>query len=304
MTEFEKILDQCLRDLEQGAANADECLSRHPKHALQLEPVLLTAEYLVHGREARPSAAFKARVRNKVIHGMHAHPHKGTQFNLIFMRFAANLAAIILALVVAGTAYAQSALPGKAFYSWKLVSENAWRAISPDPVRTDLAIADRRVDELIAVNSDPVLRSQVLNAYLEVVARLQSELDAENGARILQALDSQTEELNGSGILLPQLDQPAQDVLPPLDEPTSTPIATPTFLPEIPQVNPTSSNPIPLNPTAIPPAIPSLLPEIPQVNPTDLPNIVPTIEIPSELIPTIEVPPELIPTIQIPPILP
>lgn len=295
MTEFEKILDQCLRDLEQGAANVDECLSRNPNHALQLEPVLLTAEYLVHGREARPSGAFKSRVRSKVLQGMHAHPHKSTQFNFIFfMRFAAGLAAIVLALGVAGTAYAQSALPGEAFYSWKLASEKAWRAVSPDPVGTDLAIADRRVDELIAVSNDPVLHSQTLNAYLEVVARLQAELDAGNNTRILQALDAQTEELNDSGILLPQLDQPDQDILPPFDEPTPTPIATPTFLPEIPQVNPTSSNTIPLDPTAIP----SLLPEIPQVNPTDLPHILPTIEVP------IENPLELIPTVQIPPLLP
>ena len=290
MTEFEKILDQCLRDLELGAANVDECLNRHPKHALQLEPVLFTAEYLIHGREARPSGAFKSRVRSKVLQGMHAHPRKSTQFNFIFMRFAANLAVIALALVVAGTVYAQSALPGEAFYSWKLASENAWRAVSPDPVGTDLAIADRRVDELIAVNNHPVLHSQALNAYLEVVARLQSELGTENDARILQALDFQTEELNSSGILLPQLDQPGQDVLPPFDEPMPIPLATPTFLPEIPQVNPTSSNPIPLNPTAIPSVIPSLLPEIPQINPTDLPNIVPTMQVPLELLPTIQLP--------------
>jgi len=272
MTEFEKVLEQCLRDLERGAANIDECLSRHPKHALQLEPVLLTAEYLIQGREARPSAAFKSRVRGKLLQQMHAHPHKSTQFNFIFMRFATNLAAILLALVVAGTVYAQSALPGEAFYDWKLASENTWRAVSPDPVGTDLAIADRRVDELIAVSNDPVLHSQALNAYLEVVARLQSELGTENDARILQALDSQTEELNNSGILFPQLDQ---DVLPRFDEPTPTPIATPAFLPEIPQVNPTSSNPTPSNPTAIPP----LLTEVPQINPTDVPNIVPTIQI-------------------------
>lgn len=277
MTEFEKILDQCLRDLELGAANMDECLSRHPRHALQLEPILLTAEYLVHGREARPSAAFKSRVRGKVIQQMHAHPRKSMQFKFIFMRFAANLAAIVLALVVAGTVYAQSALPGEAFHAWKLASENVWRAVSPDPVGTDLALADRRVDELIAVRDNPVLYSQVLDAYLEVVTRLKFELGTENDARILQALDSQIEELNSSGILLPQLDQ---DVLPPFDEPNPTPIATPSFLPEIPQVNPTSSNLIPLNPTAIPSAIPSLLPEIPQVNPTDLPNIVPTIQVP------------------------
>jgi hypothetical protein len=299
MTEFEKVLEQCLRDMEQGAANVDECLRRHPTHALQLEPVLLTAEYLVHGRAARPSAAFKSRVRSKVIQGTHAHPQKRTQFNFIFMRFAVNLAAILLALVVVGTAYAQSTLPGEVFYSWKLASENTWRAISPDPVGTDLAIADRRMNELIVVSNNRVQRSQTLSAYLEVVARLQSELDMTNEARILPALDSQMKELNSSGILLPQPAQSEEDVLPSFDEPTPTPIATPTFIPEIPEVNPTSSNPNPLNPTTIPSVVPSLLPEIPHVNPTDLPGILPTIQVPPHLIPTIQ-----IPTIQIPHLLP
>jgi hypothetical protein len=288
MTEFEKVLEQCLRDLEQGVANIDECLRRYPNHALQLEPVLLTAEYLIHGREARPSAAFKSRVRNKVIQQIHARPEKNTQFNFGFMRFAATLAAIMLALLVTGTAYAQSALPGEAFYDWKLASENMWRAVSPDPVGTDLAIADRRVDELIAVNNNPVLYSQALDAYLEVVARLQSELGTGNYARILRALDSQIEELSKSGILLPQLDQPHQgeDVLPQFDEPTPTPSATPALLPEIPQVSPTSSNP-----TVIPPptVIAPILTEIPPVIPTDVPNIVPTIQVLPEIIPTIQI---------------
>jgi hypothetical protein len=288
MTEFEKVLEQCLRDLEQGVANIDECLGRYPKHALQLQPVLLTAEYLIHGREARPSAAFKSRVRRKVIQQMHAHPQKSTQFNFIFMRFAATLAAIMLALLVTGTVYAQSALPGEAFYDWKLASENMWRAVSPDPVGTDLAIADRRVDELIAVDNNPVLHSQALNAYLEVVARLQSELGTGNDARILRALDSQIEELNNSGILLPQLDHldQGEDVLPQFDEPTPTPSATPALLPEIPQVNPTS-----LNPTVIPPptVIHPILTEIPPVIPTDVPNIIPTIQVLPEIIPTIQI---------------
>jgi hypothetical protein len=281
MTEFEKVL-------EQGVANIDECMRRYPKHALQLEPVLLTAEYLIHGREARPSAAFKSRVRRKVIQQMHTHPQKSTQFNFIFMRFAANLAAIVLALVVAGTVYAQSALPGEAFYDWKLASENAWRAVSPDPVGTDLMIADRRVDELIAVNNNPVLHSQALDAYLQVVARLQSELGTENDGRIFQALDSQTEELNSSGILLPKFDQldPLEDVLPQFDEPTPTPTVTPALLPEIPQVNPTSSNPTVIHPPTV---IPPILTGIPPVISTNVPNIVPTIQVPLELIPTIQV---------------
>jgi hypothetical protein len=288
MTEFEKVLEQCLRDLEQGAANVDECLSRHPNHALQLEPVLLTAEYLVHGREARPSAAFKSRVRGKVLQQMHAHPRKSMSFNFIFMRFATTLAVLTLALVVAGTVYAQSALPGEAFYRWKLASENAWRAVSPDPVGTDLAIADRRMDELIAVNNNPVLHSQALNAYLQVVARLHSELGTENDGRILQALDSQTEELNSSGILLPKFDQPdpVENVLPQFDEPTPTPTVTPALLPEIPQVNPTSSNPTVIHPPTV---IPPILTGIPPVIPANLPNIVPTIQVLPEVIPTIQI---------------
>lgn len=302
MTEFEKALEQCLRDLERGAANVDECLSRYPTHALQLEPVLLTAQYLVQGREARPSAAFKSRVRSKVLQQVRATPRKNAQFNFMFTRFAASLAAIVLALLVTGTAYAQSASPGEAFYAWKLASENAWRALSPDPVGTDLAIADRRVDELIAVRDNALLHSQVLNAYLEVVARLRSGPDALNDARVLPALVAQIEELNSSGISLPQLDELEQEVPPVLSEPSPTPAATPAFLPELPQVNPTLPNP-----TAIPPLpseVPPLLPEIPQVNPTDLPDIIPTIQVPPGLIPTIQIPTIQIPTIQIPPLLP
>ncbi len=138
MTEFEKVLQECLLTLERGDSDVDECLSRHPRHALQLKPILLTTEYLERGRKARPSAAFKARVRAKLTQQMRAHPRKRTQFNFMFMQLAANFAVIVLAFLVVGTAYAQSAFPGDAFYNWKLTSENVWRAVSPDPVGTDL----------------------------------------------------------------------------------------------------------------------------------------------------------------------
>jgi len=287
MTEFEKVLQECLLTLERGDSDVDECLSRHPRHALQLKPILLTTEYLERGRKARPSAAFKARVRAKLTQQMRAHPRKRTQFNFMFMQLAANFAVIVLAFLVVGTAYAQSAFPGDAFYNWKLTSENVWRAVSPDPVGTNLAIADRRVDELIAVGNNPARRSQVLKAYLEVIARLKSEMDAQNEARIHSVLDSQFEELNKSGIPVPQLDQ---DVLPKLDVPSPTPITTPLFIPEIPQVNPTL--PIPL-------ATSVLIQETPQVNPTDSPKIIPTVQVSTNVVPT-----DILPTIQVPSLLP
>lgn len=278
MTEFEMALQQCLRDLELGYSSVDECLRRYPRHAQQLEPILLTSAYLQRGREARPSAAFKARVRTKLVRQMYAHPRQPARSNFMFMRLAVSLAALVVALLIAGTAYAQGVLPGNAFYPWKLASENVWRAISSDPVEIDLAIAERRMDELIAVSNNPALYSQALKAYLEVADRLRSEINAENEARILAVLDSQIEELNQSGILL---EQPDQNILPQFDEPTLTPATTPTAM-----------------------SLPILV--TPQVDPTSVPEIIPTIQVPPEpgIIPTIQAPSKIIPTIEIPPPIP
>jgi hypothetical protein len=276
MTKFEKALQECLHAVEQGHSSVDECLTRYPEYARQLEPVLLTSAYLQHGREARPSAAFKARVRTKLVQQMYARPRKTARPGFMFMRLAGSLATMILALLVAGIVYAQSALPGNPFYPWKLASENAWRTVSSDPVETDLVIAERRMDELIAVRDDPVQYTQALKAYLEVSARLKSEIDPGNEVHILTVLDAQIEELDQSGVTLPPTDQ---NVLPPSDEPTLVPLSTPT-------------------------AIPLPVFETPQVNPTDLPNIVPTIQVPLEIIPSKVVSPKIIPTIEIPPLIP
>ncbi len=276
MTEFEKALQECLHDVEQGHSSVDECLTRYPEYARQLEPVLLTSAYLQHGREARPSAAFKARVRTKLVQQMYAQSRKTARPRFMFMRLAGSLATVILALLIAGTVYAQGALPGNPFYPWKLASENVWRAASSDAVGADLMIAERRMDELITVRNDPVQYAQALKAYLEVSTRLKSEIDPGNEVRILTVLDAQIEELDQSGVTLPPTDQ---NVLPPSDEPTLVPLSTSTAIP-----------------------LPVL--ETPQVNPTDLPHIVPTIQVPSEIIPSKVVSPKIIPTIEIPPLIP
>jgi len=286
MTEFEKVLQECLHNLEQGASSVDDCLRRHPNHASQLEPVLLTSMYLQRGGEARVSDAFKMRVRTKLIQQMNAHPRRPAQRGFTLVRLATGLAVGLLALLATGTVYAQSALPGSLFYAWKLASEHALRAVSPDPVRTDLMLAERRMDELIAVREDPTLSAQALGAYLEAAERLRAEADAENEVRILAVLDSQMEELNQSGIVLPGTDP---EIPPPSEAPT-------------------------LPPAAIPTATPLPILETPRVVPTDLPQILPTIEAPVEAIPTIQDPPNIIPTIQdlpntiptieIPPLLP
>ena len=316
MTEFEKVLQECLHDLEQGAANVEECLSRFPIYAAELEPILLTTAYLERARAVNISDPFRARVRSKLSQQMHVHPRKRARASFVFTyraaapaRLAAGFAVILLALLAAGTAYAQSALPGEMFYAWKLRSETAWRAVSPDPVGTDLAIAERRVDELIAVSDYPVLYAQTLDAYMEVAERLKSEANTETQARILAALDSQSQELSQSGIVLPQLEE---EVPPLFKEPTPIPPTTPTAVPlpvlETPQIEPTGlPQMVPTEPTLEVPPV-----EIPPVQ--ELPKIVPTVQVPPvqdlpELIPTVKIPPvqdplKILPTVEVPSVLP
>jgi hypothetical protein len=271
MSEFESVLQECLRDIEQGIANVEECLQQHPKHAAQLEPILLTSAYLARGREARLSPAFQARVRTRLLREMSARP-RPRRGSFMFMRLAASLAAVMLVLLSIGTVYAQRALPGEAFYAWKIASEQAWRLISPDPVGTDLVMAERRLEELIAVRNDPLLQAQALEAYLQMRNRLMSQLEPTNEARIRAVLDAQTEELSQLEILP---GEPAPNIVPPFEDPTATPATTP---------------------------LPSLA--TPQGTLTELPQIVPTVEIVPQILPTIPSLPKPLPTIEIPPPIP
>lgn len=228
MTDFERILDNCLRDLEQGASSVDDCLARHPEHAAQLKPVLLAAAYLARGRSLQPSAAFKARTRAKLTLNMQAHPRRRSHFGLAFRRFATGLAVIVVTLLATGTAYAQGALPGDPLYEWKLASERTWRAVSLNPVAVDIAIANRRIIELNAVADDPVLRAQALEGYLEVVTRLETEIDAETLERILPVIDP----LEDSEPPTPMPTDPSAPEATPMPEPATLPEPTQTILPE------------------------------------------------------------------------
>jgi hypothetical protein len=247
MTDFEKILEQCLDDLELGASNVDECLARHPKHSAQLRPILLATERLAQGQTVRPSAAFKARARARLTQHMQSHPRKRAWFNFAFGRLATNLAIVVLTLfIVTGTVYAQAALPGDMLYAWKLGSERIWRAVSPDPVQTDIAIANRRMAEMNAVADNPVLKAEAWRGYQEVLTRLESELDAETLEEILPVIEVEQE----------PVDNPAQPGPTPLlhitvtPQPVSTNLPVPTvaiFPPtSLPTIEPTVLIPLPI----------------------------------------------------------
>jgi hypothetical protein len=244
MSDFELVLDECLTQLASGASSLDEILARHPEHAAQLSPLLQAALRFDVAQNVQPSPAFKARARGQLTNYMKVHPRRRSWAMIPIWRVALSAAVLAIAFLITSTAFAQSALPAQALYAWKLSSETVWRTLAPDSVAVDLILADRRVDEMIAVAGNPVGEAQALNGYLEVLARLKYEKDAQNGVQILQSLKSQQAKLSQSGISVPELNQ----------------IFVPSSLkPSLPTIVPTNISP--LLPKTLPTVkIPPLLP--------------------------------------------
>jgi len=255
MTDLESILDECLLQLTGGASSVDEILAQHPEHAAQLRPLLQTALRFEAARSIQPSPAFKARARGQLTNYMKAHPRRASWPMMPIWRVALSAAALMVALLMAGTALAQSALPGQTFYAWKLASENIWRAVAPNPAGVDLALADRRAEELIAVAGDSTREAQALKGYLEVLGRLKSEIETQNGDQIMQALKSQQTRLLQFGISVPELDQ--------LLSPAPATPPAPALVPTLPGVSP----------DPVPTSVPSLWPKI--IPPLKLPPVGP-----------------------------
>lgn len=205
MTDLEQVLEDCLEDIESGASTLDECLARYPQYAAQLRPLLLAASRFDRGRAVKPSPVFKANTRAKLTKHMKSHPRRKRGF-LPIWSMAVSLVALMMTSVITGTVYAQGALPGDWFYDWKLTSEQAWRVVSRDPIGIDLKLADRRLNELVAVSSDPVLGERALKSYQKALSTLQSELNKDTQSRIQSVLKSQQQSLKNSGLTVQVLE--------------------------------------------------------------------------------------------------
>lgn len=265
MKDLDWTLDECLNLLSTGQSSLADCLARYPDVALELQPLLKAALRLERGRAVQPTAAFKARARARLTLHMQAHPRRQPARSIPFFRLAFSMAALLLVLFATGTALAQSAKPGDVLYSWKLASERSWRESVSDTIGADLAISERRVDEMLAA-SEPGAFASALSGYQEVLARLTVQTDPSVQARILPVLQSQQERLAAAGLTVPELEQfltvvatptpvipiPSLTPLPDGIVPSLTPIP---ILPEITPV-PTSSLPLPTLPV---PTLPNLI---------------------------------------------
>ncbi len=203
--DLETILDTCLYQIEGGESNIDECVARYPEYAEQLKPLLNAATRLARGREVIPDPSYKARARTQLNIYMQQHPQH-RRVSPVFWRFSIVLMTVLTLFLVSGTAFAQGALPGDAFYSWKLTSEDVWRFTSSDPVGVDITLSNRRMNELVSVSRDQARRARVVQNYEKLLVKFDAEQDAKNRARILPILRAQHEELIKAGVSVPELE--------------------------------------------------------------------------------------------------
>jgi RNA polymerase sigma-70 factor (ECF subfamily) len=264
-------------------------------HTLQMRTLQNMSGYLedLHlGRELKPSPTFNAYTRSWLIQYMRFHTSR-PQNTAPSWRTSLVITGLIAALLVTGTANAQSALPGELFYGWKRTSEQAWRTFSLDPVGTDMVLAKRRLNEWIAVKTDPTRSTTAMQEYFAVISNLKPAGDAQR-ARIIPELNAQKLILNNAGLSTTQLDNYLVAAANPVVTVTPTQVASSAAFAKTATQVPTSAAssatevPIFAAPTAVPTVI---IPTATQV-PTEI--IVPT-DIPTEVVPT-EVPTEEPPT--------
>ena len=203
--ELETILDTCLYQIEEGESNIEACLARYPDHAEELKPLLMAATRLARAREVVPDPSYKARARTQLNVYMQQHPQR-RRVSPIFWRFSIALATVMLLFVASGTAFAQTALPGDAFYTWKLTSESVWRFTSSDPLGVDITLSNRRVDELMTVSGDQIRRERAVENYEKLLIKFNAEQDEEKRERILPILRAQQEALKKAGVSVPELE--------------------------------------------------------------------------------------------------
>ena len=206
MSEFDVILEECVDLIASGESSLEECLIAYPEFAAQLEPILCTATRLREAGEITPPPFLRARIRGELRQAAKStSPQKG-RLPVFFWQKALNVSLMALTVVMTNTLFAQQALPGEILYRWKLASEKLWRAMTADPLGTDLEISNRRVHEYLAVSVDQQRRTQVLLGYNRLLVRFEDDHNEADRTRIMSVLKSQQDSLHRVGLSIPALD--------------------------------------------------------------------------------------------------
>jgi len=204
--DLETILDICLNQIEKGQASVDECLARYPEHAAQLQPMLMAATKLARAREVVPSPSYRMRARSQLNVYMQQNPQR-KRVSPVFWRLAISFATVMMLFIASGTAFAQQAVPGDTLYNWKLTSEHVWRLYSNDDLGVDIALSQRRVNEVLVVSGDETRLGWAIQNYEKLLVKFQNAQSEQDRARIRPVLLAQYEALLDAGVDLTALER-------------------------------------------------------------------------------------------------
>jgi DNA-directed RNA polymerase specialized sigma24 family protein len=250
--------------------------------------------------EVKPSPTFIAYTRSWLNQYLRLHTRRTQSSSSTAWRGLVVYAVLILAFLVTGTAKAQSALPGDLLYGWKRTSEQALSSVSFDPVGTDIMLANRRLNEWIAVRNDPARSAIASNDYYDALARLNSMGGTAARVRMISMLNTHRQRLDDSGLSAAQFDNFLIAGAYPTPSMMVT-LVSPTEVVRSPKKAPTQ---VAGAATGVPPGVPPLPPPPPEVPtvvappPTDAPTEVPP---PATEAPTQAPPPATEAATQVPP---
>ena len=153
-SQFANILDECLERLLKGET-VEQCLGSYPEQALELKPLLRTAQAAREASAITPRADFKARARYEFHSALHTEMSQKTRprFSLRRGWLVAVMVISILLVSGGGTALAASnSMPDSPLYPVKLATEQVQLALTPSALgkaQLCATLAERRVAEII-----------------------------------------------------------------------------------------------------------------------------------------------------------
>jgi hypothetical protein len=153
-SDFEDILDECLERLIKGGT-VEQCLESYPEQALELEPLLRTAQATREAAAITPRAEFKARARYEFRSTLHAEVSQKTRSLPTLRRGWVVALMVIGILLVSGGSTALAAgnsMPDSPLYRVKLATEQVQLALTPSAfgkAQLCVRLAERRVAEII-----------------------------------------------------------------------------------------------------------------------------------------------------------
>ncbi|PKO04559.1 MAG: hypothetical protein CVU41_16065 [Chloroflexi bacterium HGW-Chloroflexi-3] len=284
MTDFDIVLDECLQMLASGQETSEirrtgvdlrieDCLSRFPQYATDLKPLLEAASQVKQSYAAPLPNGARARMRVHLTAQMRAHPRRKPAIFWkiplpLHTRLALGLLVVFIAFLSVGTAFAQFAQPGDALYGWKRASEQVWRFVHPDPLEADLALVQRRVDELIRATSDGQNQAFVVAELRLALGSLAIYKAEEDQLLVEAALAGHWQALQQAGLNVAELDILFNREEPQWTIPSLTPTTSSTDVQAISTIDPSIDR-------TLPPPTPIQTPTL--IIPTDLPIPIPTL---------------------------